>query len=92
MLFQRREYRTPAAAQPAFPDALHVAVAAISDMDYCLTWNCKQIANAAIRDDLVAVVREAGYEPPVLCTPEELMGEDGQIRLGRRPSSKRGVA
>lgn len=57
-------------------DALHVAVAAISGMDYLLTWNCKHIANAAIREDLEAVIRKAGYEPAVLCTPEELMGAD----------------
>ena len=57
-------------------DALHVAVAAVSGMNYLLTWNCKHIANAAIRDDLAAVIRELGYEPPVLCTPEELMGVD----------------
>ncbi|MEO7086272.1 MAG: hypothetical protein ABI442_11215, partial [Gemmatimonadaceae bacterium] len=57
-------------------DALHVAVAAISGMDYLLTWNCKHIANAAIRDDLEAVIRKAGYKPAVLCTPEELMGGD----------------
>jgi predicted nucleic acid-binding protein len=57
-------------------DALHVAVAAISRMDYPFTWNCKHIANAAIREDLEAVIRKAGYEPAVLCTPEELMGDD----------------
>ena len=57
-------------------DALHVAVAAVSGMNYLLTWNCKHIANAAIRDDLAAVIRELEYEPPVLCTPEELMGVD----------------
>ncbi len=30
-------------------DALHIAVAVLSGMDYLLTWNCTHIANAAIR-------------------------------------------
>jgi hypothetical protein len=30
-------------------DALHIAVAALNGMDYLLTWNCAQIANAVLR-------------------------------------------
>jgi hypothetical protein len=55
-------------------DALHVAVAVVNGMDYVLTWNCTHIANAAIRDKIEQTCRDAGYEPPVICTPEELMG------------------
>ena len=40
---------------------------------YVLTWNCTHIANAAIRDKIERTCREAGYEPPIICTPEELM-------------------
>ena len=54
-------------------DALHIAVATINGMDYLLTWNCRHIANAAIRSQIEAVCRTAGYEPPVICTPLELM-------------------
>jgi hypothetical protein len=57
-------------------DALHVAVAAVSGMDYLLTWNCKHIANATTREGIAAVIRQLGYKPVVLCTPEELMGVD----------------
>jgi hypothetical protein len=42
-------------------------------MHYLLTWNCTHIANAAIRSDIEDVCRAHGYEPPVLCTPEELV-------------------
>ena len=31
------------------------------------------IANAAIRSDIEDVCRARGYEPPVICTPEELL-------------------
>jgi len=42
-------------------------------MDYLITWNCKHIANAVILRSFEAVCRVRGYEPPVMCTPEELM-------------------
>jgi hypothetical protein len=54
-------------------DAMHVAVAVINGIDYVLTWNCAHIANAAMRGRIERTIREAGYEAPVLCTPEELM-------------------
>lgn len=56
-------------------DALHMAVATVHGMDYLLTWNCRHIANAAMRTAIEAICRARGYEPPVMCTPEELMGE-----------------
>lgn len=61
-------------------DALHVAVAAVNGIDYLLTWNCKHIANAAIRDRVATVIRDLGYKSPVLCTPEELVGENNDDR------------
>jgi predicted nucleic acid-binding protein len=55
-------------------DALHIAVAAVHGMDYLLTWNCKHIANAEMQTAVAAICRAAGFEPPVICTPEELLG------------------
>ncbi len=57
----------------AAEDALHIAVATVSGMDYLLTWNFKHIANAAIRANVEFVCRLNGYEPPVICSPMELM-------------------
>ena len=54
-------------------DAYHIAVATVNGMDYLLTWNCSHIANAAMRPKIEAVCRNRGYEPPVICTPLELM-------------------
>src|SRR5690606_9371853 len=56
-------------------DALHIAVAAVNGMVYLLTWNCAHIANASLRPQIEAVCRSAGYEPPTICTPQELIGE-----------------
>jgi hypothetical protein len=60
--------------QKASVDALHIAIATVNGMDYLLTWNCKHIANAEMQTAVINVCRAAGYEPPVICTPEELMG------------------
>lgn len=60
----------------AVADALHIAVAAVHGMDYLLTWNCTHIANVTLRSRIEAVCRAAGYEPPLICTPEELPVEE----------------
>ncbi|MBK5256161.1 MAG: type II toxin-antitoxin system VapC family toxin [Vicinamibacteria bacterium] len=56
-------------------DALHIAVATVHGIDFLLTWNCKHIANAVTRPKIEAICRAFGYEPPVICTPLELMEE-----------------
>jgi predicted nucleic acid-binding protein len=55
-------------------DALHVAIAAVHGVQYLVTWNFKHIANAALRTRIETTCRDNGYEPPVICTPEELSG------------------
>jgi hypothetical protein len=63
--------------RPILPrDAFHIAIAAVNGVDYLLTWNCKHIANATLRGRIEKVCRDAGYEPPIICTPEELVGID----------------
>lgn len=59
----------------AVADALHIGNATVNGMDYLLTWNCTHIANAAIRQRIKAICRANGYQPSILCTPEELMEE-----------------
>jgi hypothetical protein len=54
-------------------DALHIAMAAVNEMDYLLIWNCAHIANATLRGGIELVCRDHGYEPARICTPEELM-------------------
>lgn len=38
------------------------------------------LKNAALRVRIVAVCREVGIEPPVICTPEELPGNNDDER------------
>jgi predicted nucleic acid-binding protein len=63
-----------AAALPskAAIDAAHVAIAAVHGMNVLLTWNCAHIANALMRPRIERVCRDGGFEPPIICTPEEL--------------------
>ena len=56
-------------------DALHIATASVHRVEFLLTWNCQHIANAAIMRELGEIVAQCGHEIPVLCTPEELLGE-----------------
>lgn len=58
----------------AAQDALHLAIACVHGMEYLLTWNCTHLANARLRSRIEQVCREAGYVPPIICTPEELEG------------------
>jgi len=54
-------------------DALHIAVATVHGLDYLLSWNCRHIANAFTLPKVYGICRRAGYEPPFVCTPPELM-------------------
>jgi predicted nucleic acid-binding protein len=58
----------------AVEDALHIALAAIHGMDYLLTWNCKHIANAEREHAIIEICHRNNFVPPIICTPEELMG------------------
>jgi len=54
-------------------DALHIAIAAVNGIDYLLTWNFRHIANAATRSRIEQICKDAGYVPPTICTPDEVM-------------------
>jgi hypothetical protein len=53
-------------------DAYHVASAAVNGIEHLLTWNCTHIANATTRPKIEATCRALGFEPPIICTPQEL--------------------
>jgi len=65
-------HRTRIPAKAAV-DALHVAIAAVHGMDYLISWNCTHIVNANILPQVYAVCRSNGFEPPLVCTPQELL-------------------
>ncbi|MEK6257123.1 MAG: type II toxin-antitoxin system VapC family toxin [Planctomycetota bacterium] len=56
-------------------DAAHIALAAVHGIDYLVTWNFKHIANPSTRAAIECICRNAGYAPPIICTPDELAEE-----------------
>jgi predicted nucleic acid-binding protein len=54
-------------------DALHVAIASSSGMDYLATWNCAHIASGRVRKAIESVNDSRSIATPTICTPEELM-------------------
>jgi len=60
--------------EAAADDAVHLAVATVHGVDLLLTWNCRHLANAEWTEQVADLLRSKGYRPPVVCTPEELMG------------------
>ncbi len=61
-------------ARVAIDDAAHVAYAAVHNIDYLVTWNCRHIDNAEAKPLIRSVCAVHGYTCPEICTPEELMG------------------
>ena len=55
-------------------DALHIAVATVNNLDIIVTWNFKHINNPFMIKNIQRVIKEAGYNPPIICSPEEIIG------------------
>ena len=72
----RRLLALGAVPRQAAADAAHIAIAVSNGANYLVTWNFRHIANAAMRSRIERVCRQAGYEPSVICTPNELMESD----------------
>ena len=65
--------RAGALPTKATDDALHIAVSATHAVPYLLTWNCRHLANAAMRPMIESVCAANGFKAPIICTPEELL-------------------
>lgn len=63
----------------AAPDAVHIALASVHQIDFLVTWNFKHIANPHIRERLRAKINDSGYRMPVMCSPEELLNDNEAI-------------
>ena len=57
----------------AAPPRYHISVVAVHGVQYLLTLNCKHIANPSLHARIESVCRDMGCEPPVNCTPQELV-------------------
>ncbi len=76
LLLARQLLQDGAIPEKAAEDAAHIAIAVTNGVEYLVTWNCRHIANAIMRPQIEAVCLGAGYEPTIICTPEELKEPD----------------
>jgi predicted nucleic acid-binding protein len=60
-------------------DVFHIATTAVHELDFLLTLNCKHIANVFIFRRIEKLCREFGYETPIVCTPQEILGKENEI-------------
>ena len=60
----------------AIDDAFHIACAGVHNVDFLLTWNCRHIANPHNRRQIRRCFDRHGVGLPVICTPEELIGDE----------------
>ncbi len=56
----------------AVEDAVHIALAATSNVDFLITWNFRHIANAATRTKIEQTCQKAGYDVLIICSPNAL--------------------
>jgi hypothetical protein len=54
-------------------DASHIAIAAVSGVQYLLTWNFRHIGNPSTRKLIEDICQSNGYALPVICSPDELL-------------------
>jgi hypothetical protein len=59
----------------AIEDSLHIAIATMHHVDFLLTWNCRHIANPIIQEGIAEYLEQQGLLLPIICTPEELLGD-----------------
>ena len=57
--------------EKAAEDAVHIATAVVNGIDYLITWNCKHIANAKMREEIEQICRASGYESTVICSKRD---------------------
>lgn len=63
-------------------DVFHISISAVHGIDFLLTLNCKHIANAFIYRRIGQVCKDFGFQPPVVCTPLEILGKEYKIDEG----------
>ena len=54
-------------------DDSHIAIAAVNRIQFIVTWNFKHILNPHLQIKFANPCREAGFDLPVICTPQQLL-------------------
>lgn len=62
-----------AVPEKSLEDAVHIATAAVNQMDLIVTWNFKHINNPVMKQRMREVLFRAGHILPEICSPDELL-------------------
>ena len=62
-------------------DALHISASVMFGVDVLLTWNCKHLANPITLPKTIAAISKAGYDCPVIITPEVFLARKEEFGL-----------
>jgi PIN domain len=54
-------------------DALHIAIAALSDIQFIASWNFSHLVGPEPKFRLQTQLKELGYQVPLLATPQDLL-------------------
>ena len=60
----------------ALADAVHIAIATTHKIKVVASFNFKHLAGVFARAKIENTLRQLGYEPPMIATPEEILGAD----------------
>ena len=63
----------------SLPDAQHIAIATVHNVEYLVSWNHRHIVNENKREHIEQICQEAGFQLTTICTPTQLM-EDTQVK------------
>ena len=74
-----------AVPQALGPDAQHIAIATVNNIEYLISWNYKHIVNETKRQLINQVCRDSGFQPTTVCTPTELIEE---IQVKEKPDTR----
>jgi predicted nucleic acid-binding protein len=69
LLLQRK-----ALPSKALADAVHIAIATTHKIRIVASFNFRHLASVFARAKIEAALRQLGYEPPLIATPEEILG------------------
>lgn len=58
----------------ALADASHIAIAAVHHVKVVASYNFRHLAGVFARAKIENCLRQLGYEPPLIATPEEILG------------------
>lgn len=62
----------------ALADAVHIAIATTHKINIVASFNFRHLAGVFARAKIERALRQLGYEPPLIATPDEILGAEDE--------------